>query len=525
MSDMIQKMAQSNVPNVLNEPKTTVKIIKEKNVASNISNSSNRIIESNNIDNSFNEIDDEMMKPSKGKKKFKGPKNVRQRAVVAAFQHAWKGYKNFAWGHDMLKPISKTYHDWFSLGLTLVDALDTMIIMNLEDFYTEARDWVHKNLIFSNKKDVNLFEVTIRVLGGLLSAYHLSNDVMFLQKAADLGTRLLPCFDTNSGVPYSDVNLATLQAHSPRWSPDSSTSEVTTIQLEFRDLSRSTGNPKFEESAAKVSSHVHELEKTEGLVPIFINANTGDFRLYSTITLGARGDSYYEYLLKQWIQTGRTIDYLKEDYLEAINGVQKLLVRRTFKKKLLFIGELLSGGKDFKPKMDHLTCYLPGTLALGVMYGMPKNHMDLAEELLYTCYQTYAYHPTFLAPEISYFNVQDNSQPDIHVKTTDAHNLLRPEFVESLWIMYQITGNTTYQDWGWQVFEAFEKFTKVANGYTSIGNVKSVAKTRPKDIMESFFLGETLKYLYLLFGDDRHELSLKEFVLNSEAHPLPIYTS
>ena len=144
---------------------------------------------------------------------------------------------------------------------------------------------------------------------------------------------------------------------------------------------------------------------------------------------------------------------LKEDYLEAINGVQKLLVRRTFNKKLLFIGELLSGGKDFKPKMDHLTCYLPGTLALGVMYGMPKNHMDLAEELLYTCYQTYAYHPTFLAPEISYFNVQDNSQPDIHVKTTDAHNLLRPEFVESLWIMYQITGNTTYQDWGWQVFE------------------------------------------------------------------------
>ena len=133
--------------------------------------------------------------------------------------------------------------------------------------------------------------------------------------------------------------------------------------------------------------------------------------------------------------------------------MQKLLVRRTFNKKLLFIGELLSGGKDFKPKMDHLTCYLPGTLALGVMYGMPKNHMDLAEELLYTCYQTYAYHPTFLAPEISYFNVQDNSQPDIHVKTTDAHNLLRPEFVESLWIMYQITGNTTYQDWGWQVFE------------------------------------------------------------------------
>ncbi|KAK6627690.1 hypothetical protein RUM44_010169 [Polyplax serrata] len=460
-----------------------------------------------------NVIDNEIIvvKSSKLGKKFKGPGNKRQESVVEAFKHAWKGYKTFAWGHDMLKPLSKSYHDWFSLGLTLVDALDTMIIMNLEENFLEARDWVNQTLVFSNKKDVNLFEVTIRVLGGLLSAYHLSNDVMFLNKATDLGTRLLPCFDTVSGVPHSDVNLGTLQAHSPKWSPDSSTSEVTTIQLEFRDLSRCTGDPKFEESAAKVSAHVHQLEKTEGLVPIFINANTGNFRLYSTITLGARGDSYYEYLLKQWIQTGRTIDYLKEDYIEAINGVQKLLVRRTTNKKLVFVGELLSGGKDFKPKMDHLTCYLPGTLALGVMYGMPKHHMDLAEELLYTCYQTYAYQPTFLAPEISYFNIQDNAQSDIYVKANDAHNLLRPEFVESLWVMYQITGNTTYQDWGWQIFQGFERYTKVEHGYTSIGNVKSTIKTRPKDIMESFFLGETLKYLYLLFSDDRNELSLKEF--------------
>lgn len=124
----------------------------------------------------------------------------------------------------------------------------------------------------------------------------------------DLGERLLPCFDSDSGVPYSDVNLATRKAHSPKWSPDSSTSEVTTLQLEFRDLSRSSGMPRFEKAAARVSQHVHELEKTDGLVPIFINANTGQFRTYSTITLGARGDSYYEYLLKQWIQTGKTID-------------------------------------------------------------------------------------------------------------------------------------------------------------------------------------------------------------------------
>jgi len=98
---------------------------------------------------------------------------------------------------------------------------------------------------------------------------------------------------------------------------------------------------------------------------------------------------------------------LKEDYLEAIEGVEKLLVRRTPKKGFLYIGELLSGGKDFKPKMDHLTCYLPGTLALGVYHGLPDSHMRLAEDLAYTCYQTYAMHPTFLSPEISYFSLSE----------------------------------------------------------------------------------------------------------------------
>ena len=133
---------------------------------------------------------------------------------------------------------------------------------------------------------------------------------------------MLSSFDTPSGIPYSDVNLKTRTAHAPKWSPDSSTSEVTTIQLEFRDLSRVTGNPKYEEAVSKVSRLVHNLPKTEGLVPIFINPNTGSFRQYSTISLGARGDSYYEYLLKQWLQTGKTIDYLKQDYNTSIDGVK-----------------------------------------------------------------------------------------------------------------------------------------------------------------------------------------------------------
>lgn len=97
---------------------------------------------------------------------------------------------------------------------------------------------------------------------------------------------------------------------------------------------------------------------------------------------------------------------LRDDYIKAVMGVEKHLTKRTVPNGFLFIGELLAGGKDFKPKMDHLTCYLSGTLALGVHNGLPQTHMKLAEDLLTTCYQTYRNQPTFLAPEITYFNIQ-----------------------------------------------------------------------------------------------------------------------
>lgn len=189
---------------------------------------------------------DKIIRKNKDGKKFPGPGNLRQKAVVEAFQHSWKGYKEYAWGHDNFKPISKTYYDWFALGLTIVDSLDTLYIMNLEDEFQEARDWIDKYLLFNQNRNVNLFETTIRVLGGLLSTYHLSGDNMFLQKAVELGNRLLPCFNSPSGIPYSDVNLKQMIAQSPTWLPDSSTSEVTTLQLEFRDLSRACGNSSFE---------------------------------------------------------------------------------------------------------------------------------------------------------------------------------------------------------------------------------------------------------------------------------------
>lgn len=458
---------------------------------------------------------------------FTGPKNARQKAVVDAFTHAWSAYRKYAWGHDQLKPITRTFHEWFGLGLTIIDSLDTMYIMGLQNEFNEARDWVDKKLNLQTRKDVNLFEVSIRVLGGLLSTYHLSQDTMFLGKAKELGDRLLPAFSSGSPIPWSDVNPGLMQGKPPKWGPDSTVSEVSTIQMEFRDLSRSTNDPKYEDTAFEVSKQLHKLSKRDGLIPMFISAQTGQFRPGGTITMGARADSYYEYLLKQWIQTGKTIDWLKEDYLAALEGIKKNLLRKTGPNNLSFIGELV-GGNTFRPKMDHLVCFFAGLLALGHHNGLGKGdeHLDLSRELLHTCYQMYARMPTFLSPEIAHFNMLPGTQDDIYVKGADAHNLLRPETVESLYYLYQLTGESKYQDLGWKIFQAFERHTRLdEQGYTSINNVKNSESPGWRDTMESFFLGETLKYLYLLFDDDPKLINFNKWVFNTEGHILPIRES
>ncbi|XP_039081613.1 endoplasmic reticulum mannosyl-oligosaccharide 1,2-alpha-mannosidase-like [Hyaena hyaena] len=462
--------------------------------------------------------------PAPGSQNQPASPNERQRAVIDAFRHAWTGYRKFAWGHDELKPVSRSFSEWFGLGLTLIDALDTMWILGLKKEFEEARKWVSKKLRFQKDVDVNLFESTIRILGGLLSAYHLSGDDLFLRKAEDFGNRLLPAFQTPSKIPYSDVNIGTGAAHPPRWTSDSTVAEVTSIQLEFRELSRLTGNKKFQEAAEEVTRRVHSLPgKKDGLVPMFISTHSGLFTHLGVFTLGARADSYYEYLLKQWIQGGKKETQLLEDYVEAVEGIKRHLLRKSEPRKLTFVGELAHG--RFSAKMDHLVCFLPGTLALGAHHGLPAGHMELARALMDTCYQMNRQMETGLSPEIVHFNLYpQGDRKDVQVKPADRHNLLRPETVESLFYLHRLTGERKYQDWGWEILQSFNKYTRVpSGGYSSISNVQDPRSPQPRDKMESFFLGETLKYLYLLFSDDPDLLSLDTYVFNTEAHPLPIW--
>ncbi|KAL3684934.1 hypothetical protein R1sor_002956 [Riccia sorocarpa] len=495
----------------------------------------------------------------------------RQGEVVAAFRHAWKGYKDFAMGYDELQPLSKRGNDGLGgLGATIVDALDTAIIMGCEDVVQDAALWIESELPgrLQDRGQVNLFETTIRVLGGLLSAFSLLggekesalkfgvNPKVFLERAIDLGDRLHSAFSMSpSAVPFSDVNLREKRAHAAGFDGGaSSTAEVTTLQMEFWYLSHISGDPKYGKSAMRVYEHVKGLPKTEGLVPVFISPNSGDF-VGNNIRLGSRGDSYYEYLLKVWLQQGgadsdaSAVTYLRDMYEEAISGVRHLLVKKSQPNGLVFVGELPNGiTGNFSPKMDHLVCFLAGTLALGATRGMTKDQalrrgfmserdlhdLKLAEDLCHTCYQMYAVTATGLAPEIVYFNMDERSQTgqdggrkdakyahDIQIHPLDRHNLLRPETVESLFVLYRVTGDIKYREWGWKIFQAFEAHTKVSTGgYSSLETVTTVPARR-RDKMETFFLGETLKYLYLLFSD-RSVLPLDKYVFNTEAHPLPI---
>ncbi|KAH7545148.1 mannosyl-oligosaccharide 1,2-alpha-mannosidase MNS3 isoform X1 [Ziziphus jujuba] len=494
--------------------------------------------------------------------------SARQKKVKEAFLHAWLGYKKYAMGYDELMPLSRQGTDGLGgLGATIVDALDTALIMGADEIASEAGTWIETHLAsrISEKGQVNLFETTIRVLGGLLSAYHLTsadngmnstsrgpNATVYLETAKNLADRLLSAFTSSpTPIPFSDVVLRDSSAHA---APDglSSTSEVSTLQLEFNYLSTVSGDPKYSVAAMKVLEHMKTLQKVEGLVPIYISPHSGEFS-GENIRLGSRGDSYYEYLIKIWLQRGSSQDsnltYLHNMYVEAMKGVRNLLVRKSIPNGLVFVGELPYGSKgSFNPKMDHLVCFLPGTLALGATKGITKEkalrdnllnfedleNLKLAEDLAKTCFEMYSVTSTGLAPEIAYFHTEEYFEGnldggnksskyvnDIIIKPADRHNLLRPETVESLFILYRITEDPKYREWGWQIFEAFEKFTRIdAGGYTSLDDVTTLPPQR-RDKMETFFLGETLKYLYLLFGDSSN-IPLDKFVFNTEAHPIPI---
>ncbi|KAL8122768.1 mannosyl-oligosaccharide 1,2-alpha-mannosidase MNS1-like [Apium graveolens] len=441
----------------------------------------------------------------------------RREKVKGAMLHAWTSYEKYAWGKDELQPQSKNGVDSFGgLGATLIDSLDTLYIMGLDEQFQRAREWVANSLDFNKNYDASVFETTIRVVGGLLSTFDLSGDKIFLEKATDIANRLLPAWDTTSGIPFNIINLAHGNAHNPGWTGgDSILADSGTEQLEFIALSQRTGDPKYQQKVENVILQLNKTFPSDGLLPIYINPHKGT-PSYSTITFGAMGDSFYEYLLKVWIQGNRTtaVKHYREMWETSMTGLLSL-VRRTTPSSFAYIAEKM--GSSLSDKMDELACFAPGMIALGAS-GYDRDNaqkfLSLAEELAWTCYNFYQSTPTKLAGENYFFRAGQ----DMSVGT--SWNILRPETVESLFYLWRLTGNKTYQEWGWNIFEAFEKNSRIESGYVGLKDVNTGVKD---NMMQSFFLAETLKYLYLLFSPTT-VIPLDEWVFNTEAHPLRIVT-
>lgn len=468
----------------------------------------------------------------------------RQERVKAAFVESWKAYEEHGFGHDEYHPVAKTHKDMVpgGMGWIIIDSLDTMLLMELQEYIPKARTWVEEHS-FDVDAEVNVFETTIRMLGGLLSCFNLEQDVMYLNKAIDLGDRLLGAYNTSSGIPTASVNLRTgkpVESHDDGGA--SSTAEVATLQLEMKYLSFLSGDDRYGIAAERVMERLRRNQVAGGLVPIFVHPSTGAYR-GTEIRLGSRGDSYYEYLAKQWLANDDPV--YRESYEEVVQGIKDHLIGYSSPSRWTYIGELHQGiGAGLSSKMDHLVCFLPGTLALGATRGLPllqakkeswfgtvqEEDMKLASQLTRTCFEMYNCTTIGLAPEIVYFVTDPESPsltsdcPDIQINSQDRHNLMRPETVESLFIMWRITREEKYRDWAWQIFLSFEAYLHAGEGlgFTSINNV--MANPPPKrDNMESFWLAETLKYLYLTFAQtwEEADTSLEHVIFNTEAHLIP----
>src|SRR5438034_5523523 len=235
-----------------------------------------------------------------------GSREDRQARQMAArvrseFLYAWRNYERYAWGDDALRPLSKTPHDWYehSLLMTPVDALDTLVLMNLDADVAKTKALIVRDLSFDRDIYVKNFEITIRLLGGLLSAYQLTNDQRLLQLAEDLGNRLLPVFNSPTGLPYVYVNLRTGQVRDPV----TNTAETGTLLLEFGTLSKLTGKPIFYDKAKRALVETYKRRSLLGLVGQSINVETGAWTNRDSHISGGI-DSYYEYLWKCWLLFG-----------------------------------------------------------------------------------------------------------------------------------------------------------------------------------------------------------------------------
>ncbi|KIW02077.1 uncharacterized protein PV09_06571 [Verruconis gallopava] len=499
----------------------------------------------------------------------------RQKAVKDAFIKSWRAYEKYAWLEDEVTPLTglskETFGGW---GATLVDALDTLWIMGMEEEFSKAVNALHRiDFTRASREKLNVFETTIRYLGGLLSAYDLSGEKypVLLEKATDLGDMLYAAFDTPNRFPVTRWYWESAAAQFPQEAPSHAlAAEIGSLTLEFTRLSQLTGNPKYFDAVQRISDELErqqELTGIPGLWPVMLDAANLNFTSDNTFTLGGKADSLYEYILKEYLMLGGTLVQYQTMYEKFVAAAKKHLFFRPMipdkSRDILISGtvrKLVNGDYKLDPEGQHLTCFVGGLLGIGARIFKRPNDLLVAKKLVDGCIWAYQVSPNGIMPELfrtwpcadpencpwdegkwydgvlyhgpsidSSIKPSTNEEhakliiermklPKGFTDVRDARYILRPEAIESVFILYRITGDRKYQEVAWNMFAAIKRATETDLSFAALSNVMTNPPSKV-DQQESFWMAETLKYFYLIFSEP-DLLSLDDFVFNTEAHPL-----
>jgi ER degradation enhancer, mannosidase alpha-like 2 len=422
--------------------------------------------------------------------------------IRGQFLHAWNSYHQYAWGHDELRPLSNQPFDWYgtSLLMTPVDALDTMIVMGLTPQADEARHLIDTQLSFDKDIYVKNFEITIRMLGGLLSSYELTHDPRLLALADDLGTRLLPVFNSPTGMPYVEVNLKTGAVRGE----DTNPAEIGTLLLEFGTLSKVTKKPIYYDKAKRAMVELYDRRSSIGLYGSEMNIRTGQWTGPDPGSTDANieggSDSFYEYMLKAWKLFGdEDCHRMWEQSVAALNQYVSQTVTYTDHATSLWYGEAnMNTGARTGTQYGALAAFFAGSLAL-------SGDLDRARRLQDSNYKMW--NLTGIEPEEIDYSTMKVLSPGYQ---------LRPENIESAYYLYYFTHDPKYREMGLAYFNSIVQYCRTPSAFAALSSVET--KTQ-RDDMESFFFAETMKYLYLLLADPK-PIDLEKTVFNTEAHPL-----
>jgi mannosyl-oligosaccharide alpha-1,2-mannosidase len=493
----------------------------------------------------------------------------RRQAVRDAFAKCWQSYKKYAWGSDELTPVSGGRRDIFGgWAATLVDSLDTLWIMDLKaEFYKAVAAAESINFTHTELPEVNIFETNIRYLGGFLSAFDLSGDIRLLRKAVEVGEMLYKAFDTPNRMPVTRWDLHAAARGEKQVARDSVVlAEIGSLSMEFTRLSMLTGDSRWFDAVQHIADEMAAQQGSTalpGLWPLKVNGEKADFSSGSIFSLGSMADSAYEYLPKMAALIGGELPMYQEMYEKAMDAAIKHNLFRPLtptNEDILIAGNIHAGdhGLELEPRDEHLVCFLGGLMALGgKLFGREKD-IDAAKRLTDGCIWAYKVFPSGIMPEVLYvapcklnddckWNEQvwkqevlqrvrkedpNTTEGEADIDTiierarlpkgvtsvTDPRYYLRPEAIESVFVLYRVTGREDLLETAWNMFTAIDKATSTTLANSAIRDVTITGKAETIDLMESFWMGETLKYFYLIFSDPGL-ISLDEFVFNTEAHP------